>query len=133
MNDATPLMECHKIVKTKGLNQRTLIECEELISKIPSMDVRNGIGSYFHTQLEVAKKLGLENIGIPICSDQIESLFGIAKQHGTGEIKDADRIALRIPALSGVPTKEEVGQILALSLAEKKEIIGPLNPVDKKE
>lgn len=50
----------------------------------------------------------------------IESLFGKAKQHGVGEIKDADRIALRIPAMCGIPTLEEAEQVLGVSVAEQK-------------
>jgi hypothetical protein len=42
---------------------------------------------------------GLATAGMPITSDAIKSLFGVAKQHGTGEICDANRIALRLPAL----------------------------------
>jgi hypothetical protein len=46
------------------------------------------------------------NIGMPICSDNIESLFGIGKKHVTGEIKDANRIALHLPAFCGYFNRE---------------------------
>jgi hypothetical protein len=45
------------------------------------------------------EKFRAEKNGIPISSDCIESLFGVSKQHGAGKIKDANRIALRIPDL----------------------------------
>ena len=60
--------------------------------------------------------------GLPICSDQIESLFGLAKQLGVGEIKDASRIAIRIPALCGAPTRAEAEQVLEISVAEQQEL-----------
>ena len=37
------------------------------------------------SQLETAKTLGLDHIGLPISSDAIESLFRVAKHHGAGE------------------------------------------------
>jgi hypothetical protein len=44
---------------------------------------------------------------LPISSDPIELLFGLAKQHGVGLLKDANRMALRMPALCGLPTEQE--------------------------
>ena len=55
-------------------------------------------------QLQIAAKLGLNHIDLVVSSDQIESLFGLARLHGTGEIKDTHRIALRRPALCGTTT-----------------------------
>jgi hypothetical protein len=72
--------------------------------------------------LAVATKLGVEEIGLPISSDPIESLFGLAKHHGVGEIKDADRIAIRLPALCGVPTRSEAEQLLGVSVADQNQI-----------
>ena len=77
------------------------------------------LSAYLQCQLETATTLGLDDIGLPISSDPIESLFGLAKQHGVGEIKDADRIALRLPALCGTPTREEAEQVLEISVAEQ--------------
>jgi hypothetical protein len=61
---------------------------------------------------------------LPISSDAIESLFGVAKRHGVGETQDASRIALRLPALCGVPTREEAQQVLAVSGARQQEFTG---------
>ena len=57
-------------------------------------------------------------------SDGIESLFGVAKQHGVGQTQDANRIALRLPALCGVPTREEAEQVLAVSGTRQQEVSG---------
>ncbi len=57
-----------------------------------------------------------------ISSDSIESLFGVAKQHGVGQTQDAARIALRLPALCGVPTREEAEQVLEVRVARQQEI-----------
>jgi hypothetical protein len=122
--DAVPLLECQKILKTKGLSHGTLAQCAALIQTIPSVGVRHGFQAHLHEQLDVATKLGLEEIGLPISSDPIESLFGLGKHHGVGEIKDADRIAIRLPALCGVPTRSEAQQVLGVSVADQKQITG---------
>jgi hypothetical protein len=61
---------------------------------------------------------------LPISSDTIESLFGVAKQHGVGETQDAARIALRLPAFCGVPTREEAEQVLDVSGARHQAFTG---------
>ncbi len=58
---------------------------------------------------------------LPISSDAIESLFGVAKRHGVGETQDANRIALRLSAFCGVPTREEAEQVLGVSVARGNE------------
>jgi len=59
---------------------------------------------------------------LPMSSDTIESLFGVAKHHGVGRTQDAARIALRLPALCGAPTREEAEQVLEISVARQQEI-----------
>ena len=86
---------------------------------------------YLHYQLQTATTLGLDDIGLPISSDPIASLFGLAKQHGVGEIKEAHRIALRLPALCGTPTREEAKQVLEVSVAEQQEITGRFTSLTK--
>jgi len=73
--------------------------------------------AYLAFELETAKTLGLDHVGLPISSDAIESLFGVAKQHGVGQTQDAARIALRLPAFCGLPTREEAEQVLQVSVA----------------
>ncbi len=60
-------------------------------------------------------------MGLPISSDTIASLFGVGKRHGVGEISEATRIALRLPALCGTPTREEAEQVLGVSVARQHE------------
>ena len=70
-------------------------------------------------------------MGLPISSDAIESLFGVAKHHGTGQTQDAARIALRLPALCGVPTREEAQEVLGISVARQHELTAPLISLTK--
>ena len=124
LGDAQGLLACQKIVKTQGLCHDTLRQCEPLIEAMPSAAVRQEFRAYLDVQLETAKTLGLDHIGLPISSDSIESLFGVAKQHGVGQTQDAARMALRLPALCGVPTREEAKQVLTVSVARQQEITG---------
>jgi hypothetical protein len=52
----------------------------------------------------------------------LESLFGLAKCHGTGEVLDANRIALRLPALTGTLTMIDAQRVLKITTAKQKEI-----------
>jgi hypothetical protein len=130
-DDAVPLLECQKILKTQGLSHETLTQCESFVQAIPSSGLRRAFDIYLQGQLDVARKLGLNKIGMPISSDPIESLFGLAKQHGVGEIKDADQIALRMPALCGAPTREEARQVLKISVTDQNELTACLSSLTK--
>ncbi len=123
--DAVALLACQKMLKTQGLSHDTLAQCEPLIGTIPSGAVRREFTAYLHYQLQTAATLGLDHVGLPISSDPIESLFGLAKQHGVGEIKDAGRMALRLPAFCGAPTREEARQVLEVSVAQHQAITAP--------
>ena len=101
------------------------------IDTIPSQAVRREFTGYLQYQLETAKTLGLAQVGLPLSSDAIESLFGVAKQHGVGETQDAARIALRLPALCGVPTREEAKQVLEVSVARQQEVTGQVISLTK--
>ncbi len=120
--DAQGLMGCETILKTKGITPQTLAECEPFIDTIASSAVRQEFRAYLEVQLETAEHLGLDQVGLPISSDSIASLFGVAKQHGVGETQDAARIALRLPALCGAPTREEAEQVLEVSVARQQEV-----------
>jgi hypothetical protein len=124
--DAQGLLECQKIVKTKGLCHDTLAQCQPLISEMPSAPLRLKFAAYLAYQLATATTLGLEHVGLPISADAIESLFGVAKRHGVGQTQDAARIALRLPALCGAPTREEAAQVLGISVSRQDEITGQL-------
>jgi hypothetical protein len=129
--DAQGLLACQKILKTTGLSPATQTQCEPLIAAMPSAALRREFRAYLEVQLETAKTLGLEHVGLPISSDSIESLFGVAKQHGVGHTQDAARMALRLPALCGVPTREEAEQVLTVSVARQQEITGQLISLTK--
>jgi hypothetical protein len=122
--DAQGLLECQKILKTKGLCQDTLGQCEPCIDAMPSAALRLEFRAYLEHQLETATTLGLDQIGLPMSSDTIASLFGVAKHHGVGQTQDAARIALRLPALCGTPTREEAEQVLGVSVARPQELTG---------
>lgn len=130
-SDALGLLECQKILKTTGLSHDTLAQCEPLIDAMPSAALRLEFRAYLAFELETAKTLGLDHVGLPISSDTIASLFGVAKHHGVGETQDAARIALRLPALCGLPTREEAEQVLEVSLARQQEITGQFTSLTK--
>src|SRR5713101_1713709 len=129
--DAQGLLECQKILKTKGLSHGTLAQCKPLISEMPSVPLRLEFEAYLEYQLATAKTLGLDHIGLPISSDAIESLFGVAKRHGVGPTQDAARMALRLPALCGAPTREEAEQVLEISVARQHKITGQCTSLTK--
>ncbi len=120
--DAQGLLECQKILKTKGLCHGTLTQCEPLIDAMPSSVVRQEFRAYLVYQLDIAKTLGLDHVGVPVSSDTIESLFGVGKHHGGGQTQDASRIALRLPAFCGAPPREEAQKVLAVSVARQREL-----------
>ena len=55
----------------------------------------------------------------------------MAKHHGVGETQDAARIALRLPAFCGVPTREEAAQVLEVSVARQREFTGGFTSLTK--
>jgi hypothetical protein len=130
-DDAVALLACQKLLKTHGLTHDTLTQCEPLLDTMASVRVRQEFARYLHHQLEMATSLGLDKVGLPISSDPIESLFGLTKQHGAGPIKDANRMALRIPALCGVPTLEEARQVLEITVAQQQALTDGVSSLTK--
>jgi hypothetical protein len=122
--DAQGLLECQKILKLQGLSHDTRAQCEPCIEAMPSSTLRQEFRAYLDFELKTATTLGRAHIGVPISSDTIESLFGVAKRHGVGETQDAARIALRLPALCGLPTREEAEQVLDVSVARQQAFTG---------
>jgi len=120
--DVEPLMECQGILKNKGLNINSFDECRPIIKTIPNTYIRDSFGDWLEKHLAMATTLGLAQSGMPISSDCIESLFGVAKRHGTGEIKDANRIAMRIPALCGALTIQDAENVLRTTVKEQEEL-----------
>jgi hypothetical protein len=129
--DASGLLACQKILKTTGLSHDTRAQCEPLIDTMPSSALRQEFRAYLDFELKTATTLGLDHIGVPISSDAIESLFGMAKSRGVGETQDAARIALRLPAFCGVPTREEAEQVLKVSVAKQQELTAQCTSLTK--
>ena len=50
----------------------------------------------------------------------------MAKHHGTGELKDANRIALRIPALCGELTRQDAENVLRITVKEQQQWVDSL-------
>jgi hypothetical protein len=124
--NAEPLIKCQKILKTQGLSQDSSDQCRPIIATIPNPVIRIRFMAWLDNHLGIAHTLGLNEIGLPISSDSIESLFGVAKHHGTGEIKDANRIALRIPALCGKLTRQDAENVLRITVKEQQHWVGSL-------
>src|SRR6266567_2377130 len=129
--DASGLLACQKMLKTQGLSHDTLAQCQPLIDAMPSSTLRLEFHAYLAFELKTATTLGLDHIGVPISSDAIESLFGMAKSRGVGETQDAARIALRLPAFCGVPTREEAEQVLKVSVAKQQELTAQCTSLTK--
>jgi hypothetical protein len=126
LRNAEPLIECQKILKTTGLSQKSYDECRSIVAAIPHPVIRTRFLAWLDDHLAIAYTLGLDGIGLPISSDSIESLFGVAKHHGTGEIKDANRIAMRIPALCGELTRQDAENVLRITVKEQQQSVGSL-------
>jgi len=129
--DAAGLLACQQILKTTGLSHATLAQCTPLIDAMPSTALRREFHAYLTFELATAQTLGLDHVGLPISSDAIESLFGVAKRHGVGETQDAARIALRLPAFCGLPTREEAQQVLDVSVARQHAFTGQVISLTK--
>ena len=129
--DAQGLLACQQILKTQGLCHDTLAQCEPLIDAMPTATVRREFRAYLNYQLETAKTLGLDDVGWPISSDAIASLFGVAKRHGVGQTQDAARIALRLPAFCGAPTREEAQEVRAVRVARQHELTAEFASLSK--
>jgi len=129
---ASALLHCQQRLKVHGLNHDTSQQCKELLAALPPFSsVRLGFIHWLDKHLEIASRLGLAQIGLPISSDPIESLFGVAKQHGQGQIKDANRIALHLPAFCGPLTKDDARRVLEVSVAQQQDVIGSLSSLTK--
>jgi hypothetical protein len=124
--DAGALLACQDLLKNRGLGTATVAQCETRIDAMPTAAIGQEFRAYLRHQLGIATTLGLAQVGVPISSDSIESLFGVAKRHGVGETPDAARIALRLPAFCGGPTREEAEQVLGVSVARQHECTATL-------
>ena len=119
------------MLKTKGLSHDTREQCEPRIDTMPSSALPRECRASLDFELESATTLGRDHVGVPISSDAIASLFGVAKRHGVGETQDAYRMALRLPAFCGVPTREEAEQVLQVSVARQQELTAQCTSLTK--
>jgi hypothetical protein len=108
-----------------------MAQCKPLIQAIATATLRHEFGAYLESQLDTAQSLGLDVIGMPISTNPLESLYGLSKSHGVGETRDPNRIAMRLPALCGIPTREEAERALGVSVAEHQEITAGLASLTK--
>ena len=133
LRDAGALLKVQEILKNKGLSKETARECKDVLyESIPSSSpISIGMLEWMAESLAILEMIGLKDSGLPVTSDSIESLFGAAKIHGTGVVKDANRIALRIPALCGRITKEDAQNVLNVSVKEQKQVTGNLPSLTK--
>lgn len=130
--DAETLLQCQEILKVKGLSQQTSEQCQAMVEVMPpSSPVRVGFEAWMDKHLAVASELGLDTIGLPISSDPIESLFGVAKQHSQGPIKDADRLAVYLPAFCGQLSQADAARVLEVSVAQQQEVMGSVSSLSK--
>jgi len=130
LRDARLLLECQKILKNRGLGDKSWQECEELLSSLPvNSNVRREFEEWGNRHLDIAKSLGMESTGIPISSDIIESLYGVGKQHGTGNLKDASRIAIRLPVFCGAreTTLKEARSVCEVTVKQQLELAGTVS------
>jgi hypothetical protein len=130
-DDAMALLACQKILKSHGLTHDTLTPCDPLLDPMASVRVRQEFGRDLQHQLETAKRLGLDAVGLPRSADPIASLYGLTKQHGVGPVKDAKRMALRIPALCGLPTAQEAQQGLEVPVAQQHALTDGVSSLTK--
>lgn len=132
LRDALPLLNCQKILKIDGLNNKTYHECQTLLNSLPaSSSIRNGFLAWAEDQLTIASTLKLVDQPLPVCSDVIESLFGVGKRHGVGETKDAYQIAKRLPAECGKLIFADAQRVLNVTVKCQNEILGTNHTLTK--
>ena len=123
LRDAKPLLQCQEILKRNGLHWDTYQVCKELLKNIPENSrVRIGFVLWMEKQLITSELLGTGKIGLPISSDILEALFGLIKTHAAPILKDANRIALRLPALCGKLTESAAQKVMDISVKQQQEI-----------
>src|SRR5713101_9941789 len=97
----------------------------------PSSTVRRGFEAWMDKHLGMATALGVDAVGLPISSDLIASLFGVAKQRSQGPIKDADRLAVYLPAFCGQLSPGDAASVLEVSVAQQREVMGSVSSLSQ--
>ena len=127
--EASGLLACQQSGKTPGLAHATLAQGEPRRATMPAAAVRREGRASLVSQWETATTLGRDHLGLPISSDAIASLCGGAKRHGRGATQDARRLALRLPAFCGVPTREAAQPVLEVRVARPHACTGQVTSV----
>ena len=126
-----PLLACQKLLKTQGLSHETLAQCTPLIDTIPSQAVRREFVGYLQYQLETAQTLVSTRLACRSAPMPSNRCSGWPSNTGWAQTQDAARIALRLPAFCGLPTREEAEQVLAVSVARQHEVSGQVISLTK--
>ena len=119
------------MLTTKGLSHDTREPGEPLIDTMPSSAVRRELRAALDCALESATPRGRAHVGWPSSADAIASRCGVAKRHGVGATQEAHRMALRLPAFCGVPTRAEAEQGLQVRVARPPELTAPCPSLTK--
>jgi hypothetical protein len=101
-----------KSVKNEGLTKQTYDEGHQLALKLPSdSTVRGKLIQWLDNHWAIRQRLQLNEIGMPVSSDIIESLFGKFKyMTERSPCAEMNRLALVMPVLCGtMPTSAELG------------------------
>lgn len=130
--DVDALMRLEKVLKNHGLSHDSWAKAEACLESLPPLSrIRRVMKTWAEQTLVIAAKLGVGDSGLPVTSDPIESLFGVSKSHGTGERQSVYRMATRLPALTGVVTREESEMAAAVTVAEQKAVFGDVPSLEK--
>ena len=119
--------------KNHGLDSDTHVRCRKILADaLPkNSSIHTGFLDWAAKQRTVAESLGMKDIGLPVSSDPIESLFAVTKQHGVGDIKDANLMARHVPAFCGRLTREDAESVLTVTVAEQQKVFGEIISLTK--
>jgi hypothetical protein len=113
LNDANIVLQCQEVIKTQGLTWESKEKCESFIELLSDNDpIKEGITQWLDDHIRIAQDLGLPDIGMLASTDGIESTFGLSKSHGVSTIKDPVKMAIKIAAICGVVSQDDVDKVL---------------------
>jgi len=104
-----------KMLKTQGLNSETYRRGKSLLDTLPSGSrVRIRLSEWLDSHIRICGGLALNEAGMPVSSDVIESLFGkfknVVQRCPQAEL---NRLVYVIPLLCGRHQSEEIGKLLS--------------------
>lgn len=117
--EAGALLACQARLKNRGLGTATVAQGAARIDAMPTAALGQECRASLTPQLGIATPGGRAQGGVPIRADAIAALGGVGTRHGGGETPDAARIALRLPAFCGRPTREEAEHVLGVRVARQ--------------